>query len=89
MKTVHLLIKGKVQGVFYRANARKVAEKLGLCGWIKNTVNGDVESLVSGNDSSVTEFVEWCKQGPDRANVEGVIITDHEYKNFNNFQILH
>ncbi len=85
MPTTHLLIKGKVQGVFYRATAKKIAEKLGVTGWIKNTKNGDVEAEIFGNEQQLQRFINWCKQGPSKAQVTDVIITAKEeirYKEF-------
>ena len=58
MKTVHLLIKGNVQGVFYRATAKKMAYKLKITGWIKNTPNGDVEALASGEEATIDKFID-------------------------------
>ena len=75
MPTLHLLIKGKVQGVFYRASAKDIAKQIGVTGWIKNTVHGDVEAVVSGSQAQVEEFTEWCKTGPRRAVVIEVIVT--------------
>jgi len=75
MKTVHLLVKGKVQGVFYRASAKKIARELVLKGWIKNTDDGNVESIVSGEPEAVDKFIEWCKKGPQLASITEVIVT--------------
>jgi acylphosphatase len=86
--TVHLLIKGKVQGVFYRASAKDVAEQLNLTGWIRNTKNGDVESMVTGDEDLVKEFIEWCKKGPGRAKVEKVTVTEKESELFESFKIV-
>ena len=88
MPAVHLLIKGEVQGVFYRATAKKMADKLGLKGWVKNTRNGDVESTVSGGDKALQEFITWCKKGPEKAQVEDVIVTPAEEVTFNDFEII-
>lgn len=86
--TVHLLIKGKVQGVFYRASARDVAEQLELKGWIRNTDDDDVEAVASGDPDQVKEFIEWCKKGPSRARVDKVIVTDKEDESFDSFRIV-
>ena len=59
MPTKRLLIKGKVQGVFYRATARDVAERIGITGWIKNTDEGDVEAMLTGTDDQLAEFTRW------------------------------
>ena len=88
MKTVHLLIKGKVQGVFFRATAKDVANLHDLKGWIKNTEDGDVEAVVSGNGEQVKEFIEWSKQGPPRAQVTDVIVTEQEYEEFKKFSVI-
>jgi len=72
MKTTHLLISGKVQGVFYRASAKKIADQFELKGWIRNRPDGNVEALVQGNDDAVNRFIAWCKKGPDGALVSSV-----------------
>lgn len=88
MPTIHLLIKGKVQGVFYRASARDEAEKLGITGWIKNTPDGDVEALVSGDDEKLSRFVNWCKIGPRRARVYDVLSEPAAEQVFQQFLIV-
>jgi acylphosphatase len=88
MKTIHLLIKGKVQGVFYRATAKKVAEQLGINGWIKNTKEGNVEVIVTGNEERLNEFLNWCKQGPKDAKVKDITVTTKSPDAFNGFSIV-
>ncbi len=88
MPTIHLLIKGKVQGVFYRATAKKVADKLKLTGWIKNTKKGNVEALVTGNLQPLDEFINWCRKGPEKAKVENIIIKEKAETPFNDFEIV-
>ena len=88
METKHLIIRGKVQGVLYRASAKKKAEELSLSGWIKNTSEGDVEAIVTGNNQQLEEFVKWCKSGPDRARVEEVYVNNHELEDFDSFRIV-
>lgn len=88
MPTKHLLIKGKVQGVFYRATAREVAEKLGLTGWVKNTEEGHVEAVVSGAEQPLQQFVEWCWQGPPRAVVTAVDIVHLPGDDFTGFRVI-
>jgi acylphosphatase len=85
--TVHLLIQGKVQGVFFRASAKDVAEQLKLTGWIRNTAEGEVETMVSGDEARIKEFIEWCKKGPKQAEVTKVIVTEKEDDNFDSFRI--
>ena len=88
MPTVHLTIKGKVQGVFYRATAKETADKLGLVGWVKNTKEGNVEGLVSGSPEQVQSFIDWCKKGPARAEVSDVIVTEVEEQVFKGFKVI-
>ncbi len=88
MKTIHLLIKGKVQGVFYRATAKKVADQLGVNGWIKNTKEGNVEVIATSNEETLNEFVNWCKQGPKGSKVTDVVLTTKNPEAFNGFSIV-
>jgi acylphosphatase len=88
MPTLHLIIKGKVQGVFYRATAKETADQLGVTGWIKNTSEGDVEAVVTGSEKQLQSFVDWCKQGPRRANVSEVISTEQEETVFEDFTVI-
>ncbi|HUS02645.1 MAG TPA: acylphosphatase [Chitinophagaceae bacterium] len=88
MPTIHLLIKGEVQGVFYRATAKKMAEKLNITGWIKNTKAGDVEAMATGEQQDLDEFINWCKKGPEKAEVEDVIITQEKETSFNDFEVI-
>ena len=88
MPTLHLLVKGKVQGVFYRATAKEVADKMGLKGWVRNTEEGAVEIMVSGTEEAVNEFVAWCRKGPSRAVVEDVMVTPKEETAFESFSIV-
>jgi acylphosphatase len=88
MATVHLLIKGKVQGVFFRATAKEIAESLGITGWIKNTDEGYVESIAIGSEEKVQKFIEWCKHGPPKARVMDLVITYIEDQYLSNFKII-
>jgi acylphosphatase len=85
--TVHLMIKGKVQGVFYRVSAKQFADELGLKGWIQNTDEGHVESIISGDDNLIKQFIEWSQKGPRNAKVLEVIVNEIEEKVFDDFII--
>lgn len=82
----HLVISGLVQGVFYRASARSVANKLGLKGWVKNRYDGKVEAMVEGDRGDVQKFINWCNQGPPGARVTSVEVewsdATGEFKDF-------
>jgi acylphosphatase len=69
---LHFLVRGKVQGVFFRASAKEVADQMGLNGWVRNTIEGDVEIFVSGPDVQLEKFIYWCQKGPSRAKVEDI-----------------
>ena len=88
MATVHLRIKGKVQGVFFRASAKEIADKLGVKGWVKNTWDEDVEAMATGDEEAVKKFIEWCWMGPRRAVVEDVIITPAQETFYDDFLVI-
>lgn len=88
MPTIHLLIKGKVQGVFFRATARDVADEIGVKGWVRNTEEGDVEAMASGSEEQLQKFIQWCKTGPSQAMVTNVIVTNEKEEHFKNFQVV-
>lgn len=88
-KTVHLIILGLVQGVFFRAQTEKKAIQLNLRGWVKNTVNGQVEITAQGNEEDLRKLIAWCKNG-----APGQVKKVHEdwpreYKKLANFEILY
>lgn len=71
--TVQVCIKGRVQGVWYRSWTRKTAVELGLCGWVRNRIDGSVEALFSGPDHKVEAILKACHQGPPAARVDSVV----------------
>jgi len=89
METVHLLISGKVQRVFFRNSARKIAQKLNITGWIKNREDEKVEAVISGNEKDVNGFISWAKSGPEKANVDEVLVSKQSITFFERFEILH
>ena len=88
MKTIRLTIKGKVQGVFYRATAKDVAELLCIKGWVKNLPDNNVEITVTASEETLQKFIHWCKQGPPKATVEEVIVEELDLEEFNGFRII-
>lgn len=87
MKRVHVLIKGKVQGVGFRASTRRRAKNLELAGWVKNLDNGDVEAVFEGSEENVDEMLDWCKKGPSLAKVVDVKVEEEEPKVLESFEI--
>ena len=87
MKTIRLTIKGKVQGVFYRATAKDIADALGIKGWVRNLPDNNVEIKATASEEILQKFMNWCKQGPPKAKVDEVIIEELELQEFNDFRI--
>ena len=88
MKTIRLTIKGKVQGVFYRATAKDIADEFGIKGWVRNLPNNNVEITATSAEELLQKFIDWCKQGPPRAKVDGVIVEELNLEEFNGFRII-
>ena len=89
MKTVRCIVSGSVQGIGYRAWAKREARKLGVVGWIKNRDDGAVEAVVSGDDQDVDVFIKRARQGPLLAHVVDITITSHRNKEtFSSFSVL-
>lgn len=65
----HIIVRGRVQGVFFRASAREVAVRLGLTGWVRNCSDGSVEIHAQGERKSLDTFIKWCGKGPAAASV--------------------
>ncbi len=76
MRTVRLIITGRVQGVGYRMWAERTASALGIRGWVRNRSDGTVELLAIGEDAAVTELIDACSRGPRHADVSGVSVSD-------------
>jgi acylphosphatase len=77
---VHLIIEGRVQGVFFRESTRKKAISLGLTGWVRNVPDGTVEAVAEGPGEKVRDFVDWCHKGPPAARVDKVYKTPDKYQ---------
>ena len=72
MSRARVHIRGRVQGVFFRAEASERARSLGLAGWVRNCRDGSVEAVFEGEDERVTSMVDWCRRGPSGARVDAV-----------------
>ena len=74
VKTLRLVIHGRVQGVFFRDSMRREAQNLAVAGWVRNRSDGAVEAAVHGEPAAVDALVLWARRGPQRAQVERVEI---------------
>jgi acylphosphatase len=84
----HVIVSGRVQGVFFRAETQKTARNLGLAGWVRNRADGTVEALFEGARAEVERAIAWCRQGSPRAQVTDVNVTWQEYSGeFNGFTV--
>lgn len=86
MENVSLHIRGRVQGVGFRYNAKAIARTLGLSGYVKNMPDESVFIEIEGEEKVLDEFIHWCYQGPERAVVEDVKVEKGTVKNFKGFE---
>ena len=68
----HVVVNGKVQGVFFRSDTREKAISLGLAGWVRNLPGGKVEAVFEGERTAVEQAMQWCHRGPPHAVVQSV-----------------
>ena len=85
-RRANIKIIGKVQGVGFRKNSAFLAKNLGLCGYVKNLDNGQVEMLAEGEEKDIEKLVAWANAGPAEAQVDQLFVDWQEFKNeFNDF----
>ena len=84
----HVIISGRVQGVFFRVETKYTADGFGVFGWVKNRRDGTVEALFEGDQDRVDGVLEWCKEGPAHAQVSDVKVDCQDYAGeFSGFDI--
>jgi acylphosphatase len=76
IKRVHVIVEGRVQGVFFRAFTRDEAVRLGLSGWVRNRSNGSVEAIIEGEKTAVEKMLQWFYQGSPNSVVEKVLASE-------------
>jgi acylphosphatase len=74
--TRRLVIRGRVQGVWFRESMRQEAGRLGVTGWVANRADGSVEAVVQGTAEQVESITRWARQGPEQAQVSEVTASD-------------
>ena len=88
-KRVHLLIQGRVQGVYFRQGMKEIAEKKNVTGWVRNLQDTRVEAILEGKEDDVNSVIKWSHIGPSNAIVDNVEIINENYMSeFSKFEIL-
>lgn len=89
-KRLHVIISGRVQGVFFRAYTKKKADALGLTGWVRNLPGGEVESVFEGDEAATQVMLAWCRKGAPPSRVETVDVREEPFSGaFPDFRILY
>ena len=91
MKTIRVkgIVTGKVQGVFYRATAKTMADDLELTGWVRNNEDGSVEFECQGFEDKIQNFLNWAETGPEWGRVSSVVREDLAIQEEFEFEIIH
>jgi len=84
----HIIVKGKVQGVYFRQNAQRFCNEHGVTGWVLNVDDGSVEAVLEGDKNSVEDAISWFKVGPPNAHIEKIELSYDKYSGeFQDFKI--
>jgi len=83
----HLVIHGRVQGVFFRAATQEAARRAGVHGWVRNRADGSVEAVLEGDAAAVAELETFCEQGPADARVERLERRDEPPEGLKGFEV--
>jgi acylphosphatase len=81
-------IRARVQGVYFRADLRRIAEEHGLVGWVRNRFDGTVEAVIQGEEKLVDRLLAWCRTGPPGAWVSAVEVEPESLQRFGIFSVL-
>lgn len=84
----HVVVSGRVQGVFFRYHTQQLAKEMGVRGWVRNLPDGRVEAVFEGEREKVKEMIEFCRRGPPSAHVVDVKVKWESYREeFEDFEI--
>ena len=87
---VHVWIKGRVQGAFFRTYTRDAAQSIGVTGWVRNLSDGRVEAVFEGESDKVERMIEWCREGSPMSRIESVDLLEEVYTgDFDRLAITH
>lgn len=82
-----VVVRGRVQGVFFRDTTRRRAESAGVGGWVTNRPDGAVEAVFEGEPEDVEQLIEFCRKGPSRAEVESAEATEEDPEGLVGFEV--
>jgi acylphosphatase len=89
LKQLHMVVRGRVQGVYFRASAQREARRLGVCGWVRNRADGSLEIVAEGEEAAVRDLHGWAQKGPSAARVDKVDTRWRSYVGeYSDFRIL-
>jgi acylphosphatase len=83
----HVIVHGRVQGVFFRGTVQRLARQHSVAGWVSNRWDGTVEAVFEGEPAAVERLVEFCRQGPRGAEVERIDVTNEEPEALTGFSV--
>jgi acylphosphatase len=83
----HVLVSGRVQGVFFRDTCRRLAQQYGVTGWVRNLPDGRVEAVFEGPAEDVGRLVDWCRHGPRHAAVDQIEVQTEQPEGLNTFRV--
>ena len=82
-----VVVRGEVQGVFFRDSTEKEARSRGVAGWVRNRDDGSVEAVFEGDSDAVEALVGFCRSGPSRADVDDVDVSEEEPEGLDSFEV--
>ena len=82
-----VVVRGRVQGVFFRDSTEKEARSKGVSGWVRNRDDGAVEAVFEGDSDAVEAMLEFCRSGPSRADVEDVDVSEEDPEGLDSFEV--
>jgi acylphosphatase len=83
----HVIVRGQVQGVFFRDTCRRLAREAHVTGWVRNRPDGSVEAVFEGEEQAVRSLCDWCRHGPREARVEDVDVVSEPVAGESGFEI--
>ncbi len=87
MKSISIKVRGKVQGVWFRASTGEMALKLGVNGIVRNERDGSVYIEAEGDVQAIAKLITWCNQGPEFAEVQSIEVEEIQARGFEKFEI--